>query len=352
MEQENTLTTTPTTQVRKRVAWIDFAKFIGILIVIAGHRAGNKILNLFLYSFSVPVFFILSGMTFSFSKDFHSFAKKSLKRFLRLLVPYIITLLVVFTIVLIRDNSQLTNPNFYLNQTYRLIGNVSANYLNVHALWFLFALFTGSTLFDLLHLVCKNDNLFGVLCGLISILGVFMGMQLNHMPLSLDVSMAILIFMFTGYKLKNYDFSKKPLLRNLILLIIWGALITLMWFSDKNGTYMAISNRRYTLFPICYIAAIAGSLLYLQLCFYIEKAMPKVIKPFAFLGKYTLYMVLVHGFGQFCFRYWFNLTDNTHLNNLIYFGVGTAMFAVILIIDLLIHHLMKKKKEKKVVEAN
>lgn len=336
-----------TQQPKKRIAWIDFAKFIGVMLVIIGHRAGVKLLNMFIFSFHVPVFFALSGMTFSFSKDWKSFGKKTLKRFIRILIPYLVTLTIVFIVVLIRDNSQLTSAKWWTNQTYRYIGYVSANYLNVHALWFLFALFTGGTLFDLFHLLCKNDGLLGIICGLFSLVGVIAGKFEFLMPLSLDVSMAILIFLFLGYKLKNFDFSKRPLLRNIILLIVWGATMVIMWFSATGGTYMAISNRRYTLFPLCYICAVAGSLLFLQVIFWIEKYLPKVMtKPISFLGRYTLYIVCIHGFGQFCFKYWFNISENVHINNLVYFGVGTAMFIVVLAADLLIHKLMKQRKEK------
>ena len=331
---------------KKRIAWIDFAKFIGILLVIIGHRVGIRELNMVIFSFHVPVFFILSGITFSFSTDAKSFGKKTLKRFCRLMIPYFIAIIAVYIVVIIRTPSQASSLKFWTYQFYRLIGYSSANFLSTHALWFLLALFVSSTIFDLLHLACKdNDWFLGILSGILALIGVILGKLEYVMPLSLDVSIAVVIFLFIGYKLKNFDFGKKPLVRNIVLLIVWVATMAIMWHSTANGAYMAIGNRRYTLFPICYICAFAGSMLFLQVIYWIEKYLPKVMtQPFSFLGQYTLYMVCIHGFDQFTFKYWFKVSENTHINNLIYFAVGTAMFFVVLGADLIIHYLMKQKR--------
>lgn len=50
----------------KRIEWIDVAKAICILLMIAGHTypVGSKVRNI-IFSFHMPLFFILSGYNFS-----------------------------------------------------------------------------------------------------------------------------------------------------------------------------------------------------------------------------------------------------------------------------------------------
>lgn len=48
-------------QTEKRIDWIDYAKAIGIFLVVVGHTyAGNALTN-WIYSFHMPLFFFLSG---------------------------------------------------------------------------------------------------------------------------------------------------------------------------------------------------------------------------------------------------------------------------------------------------
>ena len=44
----------------KRIEWIDIAKGIGIILVVIGHISQIKVLNDIIYSFHMPLFFIIS----------------------------------------------------------------------------------------------------------------------------------------------------------------------------------------------------------------------------------------------------------------------------------------------------
>ena len=46
-------------KISERVDWVDFLKFIGILVVILGHI--NFPLNGFIYTWHMPLFFMISG---------------------------------------------------------------------------------------------------------------------------------------------------------------------------------------------------------------------------------------------------------------------------------------------------
>lgn len=71
---------------KKRVAWIDRAKGIAIILVVLGHNLtligsgeAGRILNIFIYSFHMPLFFILSGCTLNVNTPLKHFLKKKFR---------------------------------------------------------------------------------------------------------------------------------------------------------------------------------------------------------------------------------------------------------------------------------
>lgn len=72
----------------KRIPWLDVAKGITIILMVAGHSSLPNIIQAWIFSFHMPLFFIISGMTTKWdSIDFVSF---SLKKLVSLGRPFII----------------------------------------------------------------------------------------------------------------------------------------------------------------------------------------------------------------------------------------------------------------------
>jgi fucose 4-O-acetylase-like acetyltransferase len=74
------------TEGAKRIEWIDIAKGIGIVLVVMGHM---QIMGRFIYSFHMPMFFMLSGMCFHPEKypQFVPFLKRRINQ---LLIPLLL----------------------------------------------------------------------------------------------------------------------------------------------------------------------------------------------------------------------------------------------------------------------
>lgn len=76
------------TIIKNRESWIDWVKVCLIFLVVVGHSSVNPQISLIIYSFHVPVFFIISGyLNRSYS------IKKTIRR---LLVPSILYALINF----------------------------------------------------------------------------------------------------------------------------------------------------------------------------------------------------------------------------------------------------------------
>ena len=48
---------------KTRIEWIDFAKGLTILLVVVGHTISNGLIRGSIFSFHMPLFFFLSGIT-------------------------------------------------------------------------------------------------------------------------------------------------------------------------------------------------------------------------------------------------------------------------------------------------
>ena len=71
---------------KQRIFWIDFAKAIGIFLVVLGHTELPEFLNRAIYAFHMPLFFFLGGLTFKTpNEEFSKFLKKKIQTYL---VPY------------------------------------------------------------------------------------------------------------------------------------------------------------------------------------------------------------------------------------------------------------------------
>lgn len=83
------------TQIKKRIDWLDIAKGIAIICTIIGHSVEKNKIGVFIFSFHMPLFFILSGYTLK-KIQFSELPKATLKDFLRLILPVFAVLAIDF----------------------------------------------------------------------------------------------------------------------------------------------------------------------------------------------------------------------------------------------------------------
>lgn len=83
-----------------RINWIDWGKAIGIFLVVIGHCPYDDhtaIYQQFIYSFHMPLFFLLSGILFTTPDNFKNLLKKNITS---LIIPYILFNIIVFIILI------------------------------------------------------------------------------------------------------------------------------------------------------------------------------------------------------------------------------------------------------------
>lgn len=73
---------------KQRLGWIDISKGSGMLLIMLGHAPIPEELKKAIYTFHVPLFFLLSGILFSVQK-YSSFGSFFKRKFITLVVPYL-----------------------------------------------------------------------------------------------------------------------------------------------------------------------------------------------------------------------------------------------------------------------
>jgi fucose 4-O-acetylase-like acetyltransferase len=242
----------------KRINWIDEAKGIAILLVIIGHTISKytygSLIRGIIFSFHMPLFFILSGMTYKGSLSLPQFKTATKKSIRKLLIPALLIFLILTIYSIWLFPEQLSDLGFYKEKIYTLIyaSGVNTHFMDneipaLGKLWFLFALVIARTLFDYCHLYFSEMQL-ALVCSIFSALGIILG-QIQCLPFSMDIAFAVLPFLYIGYKMKN--------LKNLnivgvkiffITLVIWGITLMLTFPNLSNWTYLELAIRRYPLY--------------------------------------------------------------------------------------------------------
>ena len=204
-----------------RIAWLDQLKGFGIILMVYGHNF--PVLEEYIYSFHMPLFFIIAGIFHP--KNINVSTIK--KRVRQILLPYFLWSFILFGFWLFIGRKFGESANLDLSITKNFIGIFFAqgdiNYMNWGIpMWFLPTIFLTFLLFGLI-LKIKNKFLqYSVL--VTSIVFGFLIANFSKMYLlwSLDVALVSLFFYSFGFYAKDIIKSNKK--KSVLSLLILGVI--------------------------------------------------------------------------------------------------------------------------------
>lgn len=218
----------------ERIAWVDVAKGIAILLMVVGHSSLPMVVGGWIFAFHMPLFFILSGMTTKWKRqDWMHFAGAKLVSLGR---PFVIYSLICLLIIKILGLASLTWSSGWGD----------------FALWFVPVLFAALLMTKLLAGV-KGWTMwllimiFAVASGGLRVCGI-------TFPWNMSVAPLAAFFIAFGWQAKRL-FDLRVMNRWWMMLILFGVTlgISLFWRLDMAR------NQCLPLVPLI-IGAIAGTL--------------------------------------------------------------------------------------------
>lgn len=208
-----------------RVDYIDEVRFIGILLMIMGHIGFGEIFDIWIHSFHMPLFFIISGM---FYRD-KEIRKQIINLMRTLLIPYFSV--GTFHLVI----AWIVYKEIHIENIYCYVINPATGGIQIAgALWFLPALFCTNIIYLLYRRITVNYNIITFLVIITAIIGMvwnkFVGWR---MPFCLDIAFVGVGFYHIGWFINNK-------LKCLLKIRFWMAVVIIISLS-----YIAISQAGY-----------------------------------------------------------------------------------------------------------
>lgn len=184
--------------------------------------------------------------------------------------------------------------------------------------WFLIVLFMGRMLFDYLHLKLNNAK-FPIVIIVCTLFGLFFS-KYQWLPLSLDLTFCIMPFFYFGNYFKKINMKYRTTLYGMVAFGVW--IITLWFCYIFENNYMELACRRFTLFPICYITALAATMFIGYFC--VKTVNKRMAKPFVYIGENSMYILWMH-IMDYLFRIIWKWSNSDYINAVIRISVDIVL---------------------------
>lgn len=321
---------------KNRIEYMDIANGIGIILVIIGHMPiKNEYCRDFIYSFHMPLFFLISGYFFK-----HTDNKKCLRKiFKSLIIPYVITCILIilykiFRLVLQSNFSEIPNA-FKIWGLASLYGSGDGEHfgiISIGAIWFLLALAFATYFMN--YIYNKKYRYLYVL--FIAYIG-YKTSQFVWLPLSVQAGMVALLYVYIGILMKKYN-----ILNRHICACEYIFLIAMMIFNVKYGGKLYMVTNTYENGLLDVIISLSNCFLCIKLSMIIDKFLKILKMLFKFIGENSLICLCAHLISLDCFKWktWYNILNEIGIHNeCLIASIGNLLWVIL---ALLIIKSMKK----------
>jgi len=285
---------------RQRLVWVDYAKVLGIYLVIFGHLPlADWGLNSYIANIRMPLFFMLSGI-FEKKADFGASLKISAER---LMWPYFVFYMLAWVWTLI-ETFILKIP-FYPNPIFfetvqkplagMLIGTANNTLYSTiinGPIWFLFALFWIKLLFAGSYSLCRRRDWAVYLLQIPVIIGGWLLCRTGRFIwFSFESALMGMPFYVFGYWLKENDIIEKLYKTRFMPLMFLGAAGLSYLGYRLNGTSFIASGTFGNSYLLFLLTGISGALMFSFLLRMIPQKRIGIIET---MSKGTLVIVGIH----------------------------------------------------------
>jgi fucose 4-O-acetylase-like acetyltransferase len=282
-----------------RIVWIDIIKGFAIFLVVFGHETMRVTqqsfveLTKYIYSFHIPLFFVISGMLFVKNGTFNEYIIKKIKT---IIIPYVSfsILLYVFWLVVGRHVSSSTDV---ISPLVAFLGIFygQPKYMPWNPpMWFLLCLFIVNCLFYILHTDKKKTIIYIIVFALIGYISRCLPYRL---PWMIDTAFTAFSLYGIGFILKDFVLNdRKTENKNCNIILILFLLIFGFVTSVINGR-VEMASIVYSNYILFFVSAISSSLAYILIAKAISnlKIFIHFINVITYFGKNSMIILICHG---------------------------------------------------------
>ena len=270
----------------KRNVAIDIMKAIGIMSVMIGHLRTPQILSTIVYSYHMPLFFLVGGYFFRPKPDIVGTAAKDFKR---LVIPYIFTSLMlalayaVKTLLGLEENYH--NTFFFLKGIFWGCGSakqtamIKGDLTYIGAIWFLLALFWCRQFYNVLICYTRRPKLYVVI---IAIAATLIHYYLVFIPLGISTGASAMMFYLIGHWVREHNISKYAFV---VCIICWFVGIT---FSKT----VVMARCSYGIYPVDVLGACGATIVIYMISKVLSKT--RACPALSWVGINTLVFLCFH----------------------------------------------------------
>lgn len=204
-------------KISQRIVWLDIAKALGIVAIVLGHTIQGGLVKKYVYSFHVPMFFFLQGITFSVTKmekrPFPAYLKHRAKS---MLIPYYF-FAVISTLAVLTASVFITPPaEANISPSIQLFSEILFGYCDANRpLWFIPCSFCvavfGYGIVSMVNKLCvsqKNRCRLLMIVALLGCLALYVNdtyLHIYNLFWKADTAIQMLPFFIAGYIVMEFN---------------------------------------------------------------------------------------------------------------------------------------------------
>ncbi len=313
---------------KKRLEYLDIARGIAMISIVLGHL-GIRSFNKVVFTYHLPIFFIISGFFLSTRDSVGSFIRKKIRL---LIIPYIVASIAIIAsavcmCLIFEKGAGLKEvlkrwgfaAVYGAGDTYQQPFYVQG----IGAIWFLLATFWAVVMMRILLNYNKWIRL--IMVAILFTAAIWTRQHFFWFPLSIQAGCTALLFVYIGYLIKE----SKDILSILPMEVMaaWTVFALVVWLSfvkDFQSFWLVHSDIGRGFVDI--FGSLCGCYILVLISYGIERWFSLPGKVFGFLGKNSLIMLIVHIVEQNTFRWW------TLIAKIFPNGLTDMQFTVVLIL--------------------
>jgi acyltransferase len=327
-----------------RINWVDALKGFAIFLVFLGHtNLSNNNLQKYIYSFHIPLFFLISGLFFQQKQISQGFLPFIVQKVKTRLIPYISFGLITYFIWLpqmilkrhgIYQGLQPATDNLY-RPLIGMVYGIGANDWLIHNanLWFLPCLFVTEILYFCSQWITTRLYVSIFFAMVLSLIGYLDSIYLSiRLPFGFDVALTAFVFYSVGYMSRDYLLYRQLKIQYALLCFTIGII------ASYYNSRIDMMENHYGNYILFYLAALSNIYVYI----YIFKISPsnKIIK---YIGKNSIPIFLLQTTSFLAVKILIYIVSRTRpsIGVSIPWGIAYSVVSIVLLIP--ISHIITMK---------